>query len=55
MTVTDSVRGHLQPVFEKSQAPANDHDAPERGAGKLKMSVPCESHKNVRGEQEEYG
>jgi hypothetical protein len=50
----DPVGGHLETVFEESDAPTGENDIPERFAAILEVALPREGHEDVGdGEQQD--
>ena len=43
----DAIRGNLEAVLEKGDAPTDHHDLPEGDATILEMAVPCKGHEDV--------
>ena len=44
---TDAVGRHLEAVFEKSDAPTDENDLPQRLLAELQVAIPGEGHEDV--------
>jgi|SRR5580700_5336319 hypothetical protein len=50
----DPVRGHLETILEKGDAPTGDNHFPERSVAKFQVAVPGEGHKDVGNGEQDY-
>src|SRR5437016_3144374 len=52
--IPNTIRGHLQAVFEEGDAPTSHHHQPERQVHEPEMAVPCNRHKDIRKNEQGY-
>lgn len=53
--IAPAIGGHLQAVFEESDAPAYENDDEQRLALELQVAVPRDGHEEVRADEQRDG